>query len=77
VHGQPLAVDFAGTPVTLYPVYHPAAALYTRAMLGSLQDDFARLPDLVAPPEASAGRHVTRTAPDAGAAPDADQLGLF
>ena len=77
VHGQPLAVDFAGTPVTLYPVYHPAAALYTRAMLGSLQDDFARLPDLIAPPEAAAGRHATRTAPDAGAAPDADQLGLF
>ncbi|MBM3665836.1 MAG: uracil-DNA glycosylase, partial [Actinobacteria bacterium] len=48
MHGQPLPIEFAGVPVTLYPVYHPAAALYTRAMLGSLQDDFARLPALVA-----------------------------
>ncbi|MGA0069439.1 MAG: uracil-DNA glycosylase family protein [Miltoncostaeaceae bacterium] len=48
VHGQPLPVEFSGVSVTLYPVYHPAAALYTRAMLGSLQEDFARLPALVA-----------------------------
>jgi len=30
--------------VRLYPIYHPAAALYTRAMLETLREDFARLP---------------------------------
>ena len=31
----------------LYPIYHPAAALYTRAMLGVLEQDFSRLPQLL------------------------------
>jgi DNA polymerase len=33
--------------VLLYPIYHPAAALYTPAMLKVLESDFARLPSLV------------------------------
>jgi DNA polymerase len=33
--------------VLLYPLYHPAAALYTPAMLQVLQEDFARLPELM------------------------------
>ncbi len=48
VHGNPQPAGFGGVDVLLYPVYHPAAALYTRAMLGSLQEDFARLPGLIA-----------------------------
>ena len=32
----------------LYPIYHPAAALYTRSLLDTLRADFARLPDLLA-----------------------------
>ena len=32
----------------LYPLFHPAAALYTRAMLTTLQEDFARIPELLA-----------------------------
>ena len=37
----------------LYPIYHPAAALYTPKMLEVLREDFARLPALLAldPPE--------------------------
>ncbi len=37
----------------LYPIYHPAAALYTPKMLDTLRADFARLPELLAldPPE--------------------------
>ena len=66
VHGQPLPIEFAGVPVTLYPVYHPAAALYTRAMLGSLQEDFARLPALVA---GAVDRPATPDAPDAAPGP--------
>ena len=30
--------------VRLYPIFHPAAALYTRSMLETLREDFARLP---------------------------------
>ena len=42
--------------MTLYPLYHPAAALYTRSMLSVLEQDFARIPELlgragVAPPQ--------------------------
>ncbi len=36
--------------VRLYPIYHPAAALYTPAMLATLRADFARLPELLALP---------------------------
>ena len=31
----------------LYPLYHPAAALYTPAMLSVLQEDFTRIPELL------------------------------
>ena len=34
--------------VRLFPIYHPAAALYTRSLLDTLRADFARLPDLLA-----------------------------
>ena len=33
--------------MTLYPLYHPAAALYTRSMLGVLEEDFLRIPELL------------------------------
>ena len=36
--------------VRLYPIYHPAAALYTPAMLEILRADFRRLPELLALP---------------------------
>ena len=63
-----------GRRVLLYPLYHPAAALYTPAMLKVLEADFARLPELfgrlIAPPEP-----VPALAP---LAPEpAVQLGLF
>ena len=31
----------------LYPLYHPAAALYTPSMLKVLEEDFARIPELL------------------------------
>jgi uracil-DNA glycosylase len=40
-------VTLGGNAVTLYPLYHPAAALYTRSMLGVLEQDFARIPELL------------------------------
>jgi DNA polymerase len=36
--------------VRLYPIFHPAAALYTPSMLATLRQDFARLPELLAQP---------------------------
>jgi uracil-DNA glycosylase family 4 len=55
VHGRPQDVVLGGNAVTLYPIFHPAAALYTPRMLQVLQDDFAKIPELlghaVAPPQ--------------------------
>jgi uracil-DNA glycosylase len=55
VHGQEQETTLGGRRVLLYPIYHPAAALYTPRMLEVLQSDFARIPELlgrdVAPPE--------------------------
>jgi len=53
VHGQEHEVTLSSTTVVLYPVYHPAAALYTPSMLKALEDDFARLPALLGRPEGS------------------------
>jgi uracil-DNA glycosylase family 4 len=47
VHGQVQQVTLGGRSVLLYPLYHPAAALYTPAMLKVLQEDFRRIPDLL------------------------------
>lgn len=47
VHGVPQQVVLGGNAVTLYPLYHPAAALYTRSMLAVLEEDFARIPELL------------------------------
>src|SRR5215207_10079395 len=47
VHGQEQEVTLGGNRVLLYPLYHPAAALYTPAMLQVLQEDFRRIPELM------------------------------
>lgn len=91
VHGAELEVTVGGTATLLYPLYHPAAALYTPAMRQVLQADFARIPELLAaagsgPPVPSAPPAPARpamahggTAPARqGPAADPDtQLGLF
>ncbi len=47
VHGRPQEATVGGRLVTLYPIYHPAAALYTPAMLKTLEEDFRRIPALL------------------------------
>jgi DNA polymerase len=47
VHGAEQQVTLGESRVLLYPLYHPAAALYTPAMLKVLEEDFARLPELL------------------------------
>jgi DNA polymerase len=75
VHGQEQETTLGGRKVLLYPLYHPAAALYTPAMLKVLETDFARLPELLgrslvpppAPVELVVAPHPAH----------AEQLGLF
>ena len=47
MHGREQEVVLGGTRVLLYPIFHPAAALYTPRMLDVLQADFPRLPELL------------------------------
>ena len=47
VHGREQVVVLGGNEVTLYPIFHPAAALYTPRMLQVLAQDFARIPELL------------------------------
>ncbi len=47
VHGQEQDVTLGGRRVLLYPLYHPAAALYTPRMLEVLEEDFRRIPALI------------------------------
>ncbi len=73
VHGQEQETTLGGRRVLLYPIYHPAAALYTPRMLDVLKSDFERLPELmgreVVPPEPVLVAQVS--------AEPAVQLGLF
>jgi DNA polymerase len=48
LHGQAEVRTIGPRAVRLYPIYHPAAALYTRSLLDTLRADFARLPGLLA-----------------------------
>jgi DNA polymerase len=47
VHGQPEVRVIGTRAARLYPLYHPAAALYTPATLETLRADFARIPALL------------------------------
>ena len=80
VHGQEQETTIGGRSVLLYPLYHPAAALYTPSMLSILAADFARLPQLLgrsleqaAPPEAPPEPELKLVAAHAAS----EQLGLF
>jgi uracil-DNA glycosylase len=50
LHGREEVRRIGPRTVRLYPIYHPAAALYTPSMLETLRGDFARLPELLALP---------------------------
>jgi uracil-DNA glycosylase family 4 len=92
LHGQPEVLVLGSRAVRLYPIYHPAAALYTPRMLDTLREDFARLPELLAlgaPEQPQAMPELPEPEPEAAsgappplhesdqAADEADQLGLF
>jgi uracil-DNA glycosylase len=74
VHGQEQQTTLGGRSVLLYPLYHPAAALYTPAMLTVLAEDFARLPGLLGrAPEPP----VSVVEPELKLVAATEQLGLF
>jgi DNA polymerase len=50
LHGQAEIRVIGRRAVRLYPLFHPAAALYTRSLLETLRADFARLPELLTLP---------------------------
>jgi DNA polymerase len=86
VHGQEHEVALGSTTVVLFPLYDPAAALYTPSMLQALEEDFSRLPgllgrDVAAAPRAAAPAPTEVQPPvveeDAVAVGAATQLGLF
>ncbi len=82
VHGTPQEATLGGRSVTLYPLFHPAAALYTPAMLRTLEADFARLPSLLARSEPERAEVIPlpvrpAEAASAPAAARVEQLGLF
>lgn len=83
LHGQEQPITVGGRRVLLYPVYHPAAALYTPSMLEVLERDFARIPELLGaagapPPVALEPASVPEPQEDEPARASASlQLGLF
>jgi uracil-DNA glycosylase len=48
LHGREEVRVIGPRAVRLYPIFHPAAALYTPRMLETLRTDFHRLPELLA-----------------------------
>jgi uracil-DNA glycosylase len=54
LHGRAEERALVPRQVRLYPLFHPAAALYTPRMLATLREDFSRIPELLALPALSA-----------------------
>ena len=76
VHGHEQEVTLGSRTVLLYPLYHPAAALYTPSMLKVLEEDFARIPALL--DRAAESPAVNEDpAPAVQPEPESVQLGLF
>jgi DNA polymerase len=89
LHGREEVRTIGSRAVRLYPLYHPAAALYTPSMLETLRTDFHRIPGLLATgappqPDPEPVESVPEPEEEPGpelAAPEAEvvasQLGLF
>jgi DNA polymerase len=85
LHGREEVRRVGPRRVRLFPIYHPAAALYTPKMLDILREDFHRLPALLAldppeQPEPEPEPELVVPEPDVAEAPEPEpvaQLGLF
>jgi DNA polymerase len=67
IHGQPRR---AGRRV-IVPMYHPAAALHQQALRATIEEDFSKLPRILAEAETA------RAEEDAADEPPASQMSLF
>jgi uracil-DNA glycosylase len=67
IHGQPKRVGRR----LIVPMYHPAAALHQQSLRATIQEDFGRLPKILAEAEA------VKRAEDSTGAPPVQQMGLF
>ena len=63
--------------IVVYPMYHPAAALRNGNLKARLQDDFARLPELVRESANGGGASASEETAEAAPAPAEKQMGLF
>jgi len=87
VHGQAEVRTIGVRAVRLYPLFHPAAALYTPRMLETLRKDFSRIPALLAEPAPPQPEPIEEVEPEllvedeVRAIPEAEleaaQMGLF
>lgn len=82
IHGQVEVRTLGSRTVRLYPLFHPAAALYQPSSVELLRADFARLPELLALPEPDQPVPDVEAiepspAPEPAEAPPPGQLGLF
>ena len=55
VHGKVFSVDFLSKKMTVVPMYHPAAALRSTAILASIKEDFQKIKDFLEGREGSEG----------------------
>jgi DNA polymerase len=67
IHGQPKRVGRR----LIVPMYHPAAALHQQSLRATIEDDFGKLPRILA--EAEAARRAEGSADE----PPAAQMSLF
>jgi uracil-DNA glycosylase len=87
LHGRAEVRRIGPRTVRLYPLFHPAAALYTPSMLATLREDFTRIPELLElpapeqPEMVMVAAEVAEPEPEVEAevevAAEPDQLGLF
>src|SRR6185436_11830058 len=67
IHGQPKRVGKR----LIVPMYHPAAALHQSALRGTIEEDFSRLPKILAEAEAA------KQAEESASEPPPEQMSLF
>lgn len=76
LHGRDEVRVIGSTAVRLYPLYHPAAALYTPSMLDALRADFHRIPELLALGPLEQPQTLEEPIPELDDAPEDEAAGL-
>lgn len=74
LHGRAEVLTIGSRAVHLYPLFHPAAALYTPSNVEVLRADFARIPELLAagpPPQPPAAQQEEPAVPEPAVAEEA------